>query len=262
MARLSAAAFAGFAAVVLMVRCPAPPECLLDPFAKRNWRLVCRGELGGQVPGISDTAYIANGGTANITTSALNTSAIVVGGAAGGTVNMTSGSSREYRATAGLNGSGTFLQSGGTNSDSNQLYLGYNAGDSGAYSLGGSGTLATYDEYVGYAGAGVFKQTGGTNSTQALSLGGTTSATGTYSMSGNSQLSASLGEYIGYVNGVTITGPALFSQTSGLNTAASMYVGSTGTLQFSGGSLQMNGDLLDQGTFDGASGSGTLAHWR
>ena len=44
-----------------------------------------------------------------------------------------------------------------------RLYLGYNAGSSGAYSLTG-GSLYADNQCVGFAGSGSFTQSGGTNS--------------------------------------------------------------------------------------------------
>ena len=53
----------------------------------------------------------------------------------------------------GDNGSGTFTQTGGSNTP-NGIYLGYNAGDSGTYVLSGGRLTATYGETVGYSGTG------------------------------------------------------------------------------------------------------------
>ena len=68
----------------------------------------------------------------------------------------------------GSGGTGLFTQSGGTNTISNSLYLGNNAGDSGTYNLSGSGSVAMTNfnsaEYVGYSGTGAFTQSGGVNS--------------------------------------------------------------------------------------------------
>ena len=65
----------------------------------------------------------------------------------------------------GYNGTGTFTQSGGTNTISatlRGLYLGYNPGSSGSYTLSG-GSLSSEYEFVGYYGTGNFTQSGGTN---------------------------------------------------------------------------------------------------
>ncbi len=68
--------------------------------------------------------------------------------------------------TIGLTGTGTFVQTGGSNSVSS-LFLGYNG--NGSYSLSG-GVLSAGTESFGYAGTstGVFNQTGGTNTTTSL----------------------------------------------------------------------------------------------
>ena len=57
---------------------------------------------------------------------------------------MTSGSlSVSGSAFVGYSGTGSFTQSGGTNTISDYLYLGYNSGSSGTYSLSGSGQLSS-----------------------------------------------------------------------------------------------------------------------
>ena len=76
-----------------------------------------------------------------------------------GTLNV---SSSEY-----IGGNGSFAQSGGVNSITspytNGLYLGFNAGGNGTYTLnGGSLSLPASEIYVGYYGNGVYNQTGGT----------------------------------------------------------------------------------------------------
>ena len=50
------------------------------------------------------------------------------------------------------------------------LYLGYNAGASGTYTLSGSGLLSAWTQYVGYSGTGNFTQTGGTNASSTASI--------------------------------------------------------------------------------------------
>ena len=68
---------------------------------------------------------------------------------------------------------GTLSQSGGTNTVSGTLYLGYNAAASGTYNLSGTGQLTAPTEYVGYAStaAATFQQTGGTNTTSTFNVG-------------------------------------------------------------------------------------------
>ena len=66
----------------------------------------------------------------------------------GGTVQVPSGplSPAGGNETIGNSATGSFTQSGGTNSVSNNLYLGYNAGSSGTYNLSGSGLLSAANE--------------------------------------------------------------------------------------------------------------------
>ena len=98
----------------------------------------------GGLPSGSAIAFIDNGGTATVTQSGATCAYLELGHLVNdvGTVQMTSGSlwtlNNEY---IGLNGTGTFTQSGGTNSAS-QLILGYGSSDSGAYTLTGGVCLA------------------------------------------------------------------------------------------------------------------------
>ena len=72
------------------------------------------------------------------------------------------------------------------------LYLGYNAGGSGSYALGG-GSLSAPQQYVGYSGSGSFTQTAGTNSaTSYLAVGYNGSDVGSYNLSGGSLLAKSI----------------------------------------------------------------------
>ena len=72
---------------------------------------------------------------------------------------MTGGSLSASNQFVGRNGTGTFTQSGGTNGAN--LYLGYNAGDSGSYVLSGTSQLLSFNQYVGYSGTGNLTQSGG-----------------------------------------------------------------------------------------------------
>ena len=68
----------------------------------------------------------------------------------------------------GYSGAGFFTQSGGTHTIGTYLYVGYEPGSSGTYSLSGgslsvSNTNTNDNEYVGYSGTGTFMQSGGTH---------------------------------------------------------------------------------------------------
>jgi autotransporter-associated beta strand protein len=167
-----------------------------------------------------------------------------------------SSNSDEY---VGCSGSGTFLQSGGTNSTGN-LYIGRTSGGSGTYSLSETGRLSVANLCVGGSGTGTFNQFGGTiivpyaqGYNNAFYLGGAAGGSGTYNLSGG-QLSAP-NEYLASNAG----GTALFNQTGGVNTTTyNMSIGSSGCYQFSGGTLQINGGLVNAGVFDGGSSPATL----
>ncbi len=84
----------------------------------------------------------------------------------------------------GLRGTGTFIQTGGTNTVDDSLLLGFGPGGQGSYELG-LGRLSTRRIYVGLSGTGTFTQTGGTNNvSDDLRLGDQAGARGTYSIFG------------------------------------------------------------------------------
>ena len=122
----------------------------------------------------------------------------------------------------GYGGTGTFTQSGGTNSLSDVLSLGLLFGSSGTYSLSGSGLVSAYAEYVGFSGTGAFTQSGGTNSaSNGLYLSGNVGASGTYSLSGG-LLSAS-DIYLGWSGaGPSIIREGLPSATNSLSATTTM----------------------------------------
>ena len=162
-----------------------------------------------------------------------------------------------YSVYVGSGGTGVFVQSGGTIGPSNYLYIGYNAGDSGAYFLYGGQAGGTYED-VGYSGTGSHTQTGGTNSPQMLYIGCNQGSNGAYSLGGGALSTAS--EYVGAaVYGESPGAVALLQQTGGVNSTGLLFVGSGGTLQLSGGTLGLTGSMVDLGVLDGAGGSGVMS---
>ena len=212
----------------------------------------CPWSLGTE-PTASDNAYINNGGTASVTQSAEWCSSLYLGGDDTGGIEMIDGTlSTSFSAFIGYTGTGTFTQTGGTNSISSYLYLGSSSGSSGTYDLSGTGQLSATAEYIGYSGTGTFTQTGGTNSISTLFLGNS-SGSGTYNLSGSGQLSANT-EYIGYSG----TGTRTFTQTDGTNFITEnlylgYYSGSSGTYNLSG-----SGQLTASTEYIGYSGTGTF----
>ena len=100
----------------------------------------------------SDPANISFGGTLNVQNH--------VSGMSGGTLQV-------YDQIVGSSQSGTFVQTGGTNSMVSDLYISRIPGTTGAsaegrYELGGSGVLEMANLSIGFGGKGSFIQTGGT----------------------------------------------------------------------------------------------------
>jgi hypothetical protein len=82
----------------------------------------------------------------------------------------------------GSDGTGTFTQSGGTNTVTTNLTLGLNPTGNGSYDLSGGALSAVY-EYIGYSGTGLFTQSGGTNTiTNDLFLGTNSLGNGSYNL--------------------------------------------------------------------------------
>ncbi len=157
----------------------------------------------------------------------------------------------------GLNGIGTFTQTGGTNNATSGITLGLRPGSTGSYLLNGTGLVGAEEEVVGSYGIGTFIQSGGTNNLFSYWNGtlylGLNSGTGTYTLSGSSILQSQT-EYIGY------SGSGIFNHVSGLNMAGIVSVGSSGRYQFGGGTLQIvaGGGFVSQGVFDATGSAGLL----
>jgi hypothetical protein len=149
---------------------------------------------------------------------------------------------------SGSNGVGCINQSAGDNTIPGQLYLGYNAGDTGTYAFSGTSDLSVAGNvYVGYSGSGIFNQSGSAStvaSAENLYVGYNATATGSYTLSGSATLSTTGSEFIGGL------GVGSFNQTGGTHMLTSgnnsfLYLGSapgsTGTYTLSGGSLTIEG---------------------
>jgi autotransporter-associated beta strand protein len=98
---------------------------------------------------------------------------------------MSGGTLAAKTLSIGSKGMGTFTHTAGTNLISSTVYVGYELGHAGNYSLSGSGQLSTATEIVGNYGTGIFTQTGGTNIvTTSLCLGSKSFSAGTYNLEG------------------------------------------------------------------------------
>jgi hypothetical protein len=143
----------------------------------------------------------------------------------------------------GVNGTGTYTQSAGTNTADIGMTLGFNSGQ-GIYNLSGTGTLNAFGLIVGEASPGVFNQSGGTITTPYLTNAHNSS--GAYNLSGGTLNITGASTYTNYAGNGTIT-----QSGSGLaNITGTLYVG--GALSSSGSSAAYNlqGGALSVGTLD------------
>jgi autotransporter-associated beta strand protein len=208
-----------------------PSSPALDWSTSTNWS-------GGVVPTTAYSAYIVNGGTANVTTNGDICYALALGGGSSGTVNMTGGSLHSAGESIGDQGTGVFTQSGGTNATPG-LFLGYHPGGNGTYGLS-NGSLTATSENIGYYGTGVFTQTGGTHAVSVnLAIGTFAGSSGSYGLSGSGLLITGNSEYIGY------QGSGCFAQSGG-------------THEVTGGNLLLGDSSNTSGSYD-LSGSGLLS---
>jgi hypothetical protein len=128
-----------------------------------------------------------DGGTLTSNWKSINVSTFNVGfsGLSNGSFLMDSKSLQSNYQTVGGSGTGAFTQTGGSNTVTNNLYLGDAFECSGTYELSGTGSLSAYNEYIDYSGTGRFTQTGGANTVMNnLTLGYAPGGDGAYTLSG------------------------------------------------------------------------------
>jgi fibronectin-binding autotransporter adhesin len=227
----------------------------------------------------SGGTFVQSGGTHATVTLVLGYN---IGGT--GTYNLSGGSLSSNYQRIGLEGTGIFAQTGGTNTITGHIILGQGTTSRGAYNLSGnllSSTLTVADAiYVGMDGLAEFNQTGGTawvgaagydpanpdviDPTGKTFVGYSNGARGTYNLSGGTH---NFGDemFIGYNPGST--GAYNVSGTGKVQGHA-IYVGtngSTGTIDQSGADSQvLVGDIMglgNGGTYnmrDGTLNAGAL----
>ena len=120
-----------------------------------------------------------------------------------------------------MSGTGTFAQTGGTNTVAGNLNLSYNVSSRGSYALSGNAVLSASGEYIGYytPSSALFQQTGGSNSTSYLSI----ASGGKYFLGGGTMQLAAGGGFVnsgtldcGNANGVLdIVGSSIFDLSQG-----------------------------------------------
>jgi hypothetical protein len=162
----------------------------------------------------------------------------------------------------GNSGTGSFEQTGGTNS-ATKLYLGFNAGSSGSYTLSAGSLSTSGEQWVGYQGTGTFIQEGGSNSLTSsiccgiLRIGSKSGTNGSYTLH-----AGSLSAYDVYVGDdyMAHTGTGTFTQSGGSSVLRALYVGtfSPGTYSLSGGTITAQFEEIGStgdGTFNQTGGS-------
>jgi hypothetical protein len=158
----------------------------------------------------------------------------------------------------GVNGYGSFIQTGGSNSlvgfGTNRFYLGFNTGGVGCYTLSGGTLFALGAENIGFAGSGAFVQTGGLNTAGILFLGQGPGAQGSYTMTdGTAQVG--IGVWVGGTD-LNPGGTAAISISGGsMNIAGPLKVWNG-----AGNGVHLSGGTLSATTLD-LSGVPSLLDW-
>jgi hypothetical protein len=182
----------------------------------------------------------------------------------------------------GYGSEGDFYQSGGTNTLSLTLYVGYSSGVNGTYTLSGTGILIAHaNETIGQGGVGVFNQTGGVNTltgTNSINLGSSLVASGTYNLSGGSAtvggnvnlgITTSVGVGVLNVSGGTLNvagtifvdnvpGSAINLSGGAINTAALNLNNNPAALNWTGGTLDITTNLTLDSLAAGTSTGGAF----
>lgn len=191
---------------------------------------------------------------------------------------LTAGDTSNYE-IVGSSGTGAFNLSGGENTVSSHLYIGYGSSGVGTYSISGGELLTALDgggpspnEYVGYSGNGTISQSNGTNTYGSnLFIGYNAGSVGTYKLTGGILASTHITnyatfQYIGY------EGTGTFDQSGGSNTSdgptfIGCLAGSSGQYSLTTGTFTVNpglfntapGNLFVGGSSTAAGGAGVMS---
>ena len=239
----------------------------------------------GQTSITAGTLALPSGGSIGVTGGQANL--FVAGTAANApTLNVSGGSVTAGTVRLGNNPGevGTITQSAGTvtinGSNSNQgLFVGYNANDTGLYTLTGGSLVLNNQSSVGAFGSGTFNQSGGTVAVNGngLFLGLYSGGSGTYNLSGTGSLSGAAvivggdqGNGTGFLHqtggtinlsflqiGQNAQGGAMGTYTLDAGTATAGTV-SVGVNTSSTGTVNLNGGTLTAGTVVGQAGTSTF----
>ena len=174
---------------------------------------------------------------------------------------LNDGSLTAYTVYVGNEGSGSFIQSGGSNTVGGSegdadLSLGISAGGSGAYTLDGGSLSVDGNEYMGDSGTRhLHPDRWHQQRLVPLLWAAPAGASGTYNLSGDSSiLAVSGGVYIGDA------GSGSFTQSGGTNTVVRRRrILSLGTSDTGSGTYNLSGGSLAAGNeYIGDSGSGSF----
>ncbi len=213
--------------------------------------------------------YDQIGGTQSTDGGSNFVNSLFLGGSAtgAGTYNLGAGTLLADDEYVGNAGTGTFKQSGGTNSVADTITIGSTTTGSGAYSL--SGGLLTADtirlvdggrftQTGGTLDFTTFNQSGGTSTLLDLSLGGAAGSAGTYNLDAGMLFAAN--EYIGDA------GTGRLTQSGGTNqVTGSLFIGGgtdatggTGAYNLGGGALLVGGNTYVGYNLPLTAGSGVF----
>jgi fibronectin-binding autotransporter adhesin len=218
---------------------------------------------GSKSSSISQPLSIGGGGAIRITAGSLSTPKIVVGSGGGGSIQVAGGSISSANQYIGYSSNGDFTQLAGANSGVTNLYMGYNAGVLGTYTLSGTGALfvpgdgtpSSNGEYIGYSGSGSFTQLDASTNNlqyQSVYLGYNAGSNGDYTLNSSESLRAAQ-MYIGYSGTGSLTqlrGNVGNSLTNG-KFIVGYNAGSSGTYSLSGTGQIYLGDVAESIGYSG-----------
>jgi len=171
---------------------------------------------------------------------------LVLGEASGSNESMThaSGDLVYEDETIGVEGTGTFTQTGGTNTASSTLTLGEQASGEGHYVLE-DGTLDVYHTRIGSRGTGSFSLTGGIHDAGWMSLGYYSTGVGTYTLA-DGLLNHAYGTIGRYGTGIFVQNGGTFA--AGTDLTLGEETGSIGQYSLNGGTLSGRTTVGEGGT--------------
>jgi autotransporter-associated beta strand protein len=175
----------------------------------------------------------------------------------GGTLQLAQGLLSSPIQYVGYAGTGSLAQTGGTNSVSSSLYLGYTS--SGSYTLSG-GNLSAPSEYLGSSGTGNFTQSGGTNVvTSILELGCNAGDLGTYNLNRGLLVLPTSGLTVGSGSAAFNFGGGTLQVSAPWTWQSIIKLTGVGTVNTTGGSVYVPGGLSGSGLTKVGTGILTMA---